>query len=304
MSMSPPSSRALDEITLSFNLVTIPCRLYSGTDKESGVKRQEFIEVPVLNEDGTPKTKTVISDDGQEAKEVPVVENHVVGRAFWDKDAEEVIAYSDIKRKVLTEYGPVYVEDSEIESLFTLEPKTLKIMNFQPQHLFHQGNYVPKDMIHLEPARVGGSGKNKKDYNAVAVKLLATLYEGMRKEGVVAVGELTTRGVPKPVVLSPDGKLWVVRATNEVREAREFPPVETAEAEVTMMRSLIGTMKSTEVTDLTDKRSELVNNFAAEKAAAGDFGRSEDTFVEAAPAAPTMDLTALLQASLDAAKAS
>ncbi len=302
MSMSPPSSRALDEITLSFNLVTIPCRLYSGTDKEGGVKKREYVEVPVMNPDGTPKTRVVIGDDGT-ATDVPVVENHTVGRAFWDKDADEKIEFSDIKRKVETEYGPVYVTDAEVETLFTLEPKTLKILNFQPQHLFHQGNYVPKDMIHLEPARVGGSGKNKRDHNPVAVKLLATLFEGMRKEGVVAVGELTTRGVPKPVILAPDGKVWVVRPTNEVREAREFPPVQTADAEVTMMRSLIGTMKVTEVTDLTDKRSELINAFAEEKAAAGDFGLAKDTYVEATPQAPAMDLTALLQASLDAAKA-
>lgn len=305
MTMSPPSSRALDDITLTCQLLTIPCRLYSGTDKAAGVNRHEYLEVPVLDDQGNQVKKVL--DDGTE---VPVFENHAIGRAPYDKDnpdSNEVLSAEDrgkVQRKVETEYGPVYVEDHEIETLFTLDRKTLKINEFQPQHIFHQGNYVPRDVVHLEPARVGGSGKNKKDFQPFAVKLLATLFEGMRKEGVVAIGELTTRGVPKPVIITPDGKVWVLYHTNEVREQREFPEVETTDAEVGMVRSLIDQMKSTEVADLTDFRSDLINNFAAEKAAAGDFGRSEDTHVEAAPAAPTMDLTALLQASLDAAKAS
>lgn len=281
MPKAAPSTRSAGHVTLSFGLVNIPVTLYGGIVSAHGVERHEYVPA---------------ADDSNE--------EHLVGRGKTDKVTGELLTVDqsvNIVKKVETEYGPVYVEDGEIERLFTLEPDTLKITAFQPQHVFRQGNYVPKALQFVEPSKSGTGAK--KGYMAVAVKLLGTLFEAMREEGVVAIGELTTRGVPKPVVLTPTGELWQIYHTDAVREQRELPEFNTVEAEVTMMRQLVNTLKNDEVLDLTDERSALIQGFADQKAAAGDFGKPDaDTYKQSAPAEPQVDIMALLSASVEAAE--
>lgn len=300
-----PSSRSTGKVTLSFGLVNIPIALYTGIDAKAGVERHEYLPVPVMDPDDPDKQliRKVEQEDGS-FKEVPVFEDHLIGRGNTDKTTGELLTPDErakVQSKVSTEYGPVYVEDSEIEKLFTLDNNTLKINEFQPQHLFHQGNYVPKKLMFVEPEKAGSGAK--KAYMPIAVKLLHMLLTSMRQEGVVAIGELTTRGVPKPVILDPRGQLWEVYHTNALREQREIPEVELADAEVQMMRGLIDQMKTEEVADLSDKRSELIQNFAEEKAAAGDFGKPADDVVVNVPAEPAQDIMAMLAASVEQAKA-
>lgn len=279
MPKSAPSGRSSGNITLSFGLVNIPITLYAGTVSSHGLERHEY--VPATDGSG----------------------DHLVGRGLTDKVTGELLTIEQTLEKVKkieTDYGPVVVDDAEIETLFTLEPDTFKVKEFQPEHLFRQGNYVPKGLMFVEPSKSGSGAK--KAYMPVALKLLGTLLKGMREEGVVAVGEVTTRGVPKPAVLTADGALWLVHHTDALREQRELPEFATVDAEVAMMRSLIGTMLSTEVTDLTDERSALVQTFANEKAERGEFGAPDpDTYKAAAPAEPQFDLAAMLQASIDQA---
>lgn len=297
------STRALNkDITLNFGLVNIPINLFTGTVSQAGVTKHEYLPVT--------RTEKVMDDDissptyGQEIDK-EVVEDHPVGRGLTDKVTGELLTEDEkaaVIKKIETEDGPVWVEDHEVEQLFTLEADTLKVKTFQPQHLFHTGQYVPKSLMFIEPVQTG-TGK-KKGYNQATLKLFGTLLKAMREEGVVAVGELTTRGVPKPVILTPDGALWQVWHTDAIREQRELPEVNLVDAEVKMMGSLIDAMKSTEPLDLSDTRSELIQNFADEKAAAGDFDKSSDTYVKAPPAEASVDLMAMLAASVEAAKAS
>lgn len=282
MPKAGPSTRALNkDITLSFGLVNIPVNIFSGTVSDAGVTRHEYL--PVVNDQG-------------------VTEDHPVGRGSIDKVTGELLTpdqKAEVVKKIDTEYGPVWVEDGEIEALFTLEADTLKVKTFQPQHLFYQGHYVPERQMFIEPIQTG-TGK-KKGYNASTLKLFHTLLEAMRADGVVAIGELTTRGVPKPVVLTPDGVLWQVWHTDSLREQRELPEAETNPAEVAMMGNLIAAMKSTDVLDLSDERSALIQNFADEKAANGDFSKPVDTYAPA-PAKESNDLLSMLAASVEAAK--
>jgi len=301
MPKAPPSGRSSGHVTLSFGLVNIPITLYSGTVSSHGLERHEYLPVPALDEKGKPKTTPVTKDDGS-TEEVPVYENHLVGRGNIDKTTGELLTTEEktqVVKKIETEFGPVFVEDHEIEQLFTLDPDTFKVNEFQPQHLFHQGHYVPKTLQFVEPTKTGTGAK--KQYMPMAVKLLGTLLKGMREEGVVAVGELTTRGVPKPAILTADGVLWQVWHTDALREQRELPEGDLVDAEVQMMRALITQLTSTEVADLSDVRSELIQNFANQKAEAGDFGASTDTYVSATPAEPATDLMAMLAASVEQA---
>lgn len=286
MPKAAPSTRSSGQVTLSFGLVNIPIALYAGTVATAGIERHEYLPVATTDDQGNT-----------------TIEDHPVGRGKIDKVTGELIpveSLADIQRKIETEYGPVYVEDSEIEKLFTLEPDTLKIKEFQPQTLFYQGNYVPKGLMFLEPQK-SGTGK-KRGYMAVASKLFATLLKGMREEGVVAVAELTTRGVPKPCILLPDGSLWLVWHTDAIREQRELPDAPLVDAEVNMMRGLISTLTKNEVADLTDYRSELIQTFADEKAEQGDFAKPVDTYETKQVQDASTDLMALLAASVEAAK--
>lgn len=308
MPKAAASTRSSGQVNLSFGLVNIPVALYSGTVSSHGLERHEYLSIPVMEDDGNggqrQKTREIEQEDGSK-KEVPVFEDHLIGRGKTNKATGELLRPEEqglVQKKIETEYGPVYVEDHEIEQLFTLEADTLKITTFQPQHLFYQGNYVPKSILFVEPQKSGSGAK--KAYMPVATKLMATLFQGMREEGVIAVGELTTRGVPKPCILTPDGALWLVYHTDALREQRPLPEVEVVLAEVQMMRSLIGALNTTDVLDLTDTRSELIQNFANEKAAAGDFGKSDDTYQPAPAADASVDLMSLLAASVEAAKAS
>lgn len=279
MPKAKPSTRSAGHVTLVFGLVNIPVTLYGGIVSAHGLERHEY--VPSV--DGT--------------------EEHLVGRGKTDKVTGELLTIDQslaITTKVETEYGAVFVADHEIEGLFSLEADTLKIKAFQPQAIFRQGNYVPKKLEYVEPSKSGTGAK--KGYMAVAVKLLGTLFEAMREEGMVAIGELTTRGVPKPVVLTPTGELWHVYHTDAVREQRELPEFQTIEAEVTMMRQLVSTLKTDEVLDLTDERSALIQEFADNKAAAGDFAKPEgDDYTPSTPTEPQVDLMALLAASVEQA---
>lgn len=304
MSKQNPSSRSTGKVTLSFGLVNIPIALYTGVDAGAGVERHDYLPVPVPDPDNPDQqlVRKVTQDDGTEI-EVPVFEDHLIGRGNTDKTTGALLTLEEKQRvlnKVSTEYGPVFVEDHEIEKLFTLENNTLKINEFQASHFFHRGEYVPKKLMFVEPDK-SGTG-SKKGYMPVAVKLLNLLLESMRDEGVVAIGELTTRGKPKPVILDARGQLWEVYNTDALREQRELPEVELADAEIQMMRGLIESMTTEEVADLTDTRSALIQGFAEEKAAAGDFGKPVDDSEVNVPAEPAMDIMSMLSASVEQAK--
>jgi non-homologous end joining protein Ku len=278
MPKASPSTRSSGEVNLSFGVINIPTTLYSGTVSDHGIKRNEF--VPFEGED-----------------------DHPVGRGAIDKATGELLPPgTEVVKKIQTEYGPVYVEDAEIERLFSLNPNSLVVKEFEPQHNFHAGHFVPQGLMFLEPRKVG-SGR-KKGPDPIATKILATLLKAMKANNAMAVCELTTRGKPKPAILMPDGRLWLVYHTDATREQRELPAAEVNDAEVEMMGTLLKAMWQDQPLDFTDERSALIQGFADEKAAAGDFGKPEvsDAPAAAAPAA-TPDLMAMLAASVEAAKA-
>ena len=138
MPKSAPSPRVTNKVNLHLNVpipgtdavfpMSIPVSLYTGTVSDHGIKRSTYFPV----------------DDG---------DDHEVGQKNYDKITGEDLEYAQIVRKIHTEHGPVYVEDHEIEKLFEINPDTITVKTFQPLHLFHQGQYVPKNLQFLEPDR-------------------------------------------------------------------------------------------------------------------------------------------------------
>jgi non-homologous end joining protein Ku len=329
MPKAPASNKAVDHTNILFGdigLIQIPVSIYTGTVSDHGVHRKQFRAVPVMEPDldasGVQKVDPTtnepllrqkmmavldekqqpVLDEKQQPVMVGVFEDHSVGNKAYDKVTGEDVERSEIERKIETEYGFVHVSDTETELLFELPPASVRIVQFQPQHLFFQGHYVPKGLNYVQPAKVR-TGKTKKE-SASNKKALATLLKGMREEGVVAVVEWTTRGLPKPAILLPNGTLWSIYHTDALREQREFEEIDLVEADVEMTRSLIGMLHSTEPLDLTDKRSSLILDFAEKKAAAGDFGKSEEEEVaDVETKEASSDLSALLAATIAAQKA-
>ena len=248
MPKQAPSGRASGNVNLSFGVISIPTTLYTGTVSDHGVKRNEYVVTP----------------EG----------DHPVGRGQIDKVTGELLPPgAEVVKKIQTEYGPVYVEDHEIEQLFQLTPDSLVIKEFEPQH--NMRHFVPKGLMHVEPRKTG-TGK-KKAHDPVATKIMATLLRAMKSQNALAICELTTRGVPKPAVLMPDGRLWLIYHTDATREQREMPETQVLDAEVEMMGTLIKALWHDEPLDFTDERSALIQGFADEKAAAGEFDKPEET---------------------------
>lgn len=275
MPHAKPSSRTTSNVTVNCGMINIPVAIFAGTEK-SGVERHRWVTI-----DGTDRP---------------------VGNGAIDKTTGVILSDEEkaaIQLKIETTYGPVYVEDDEIEKLFDLDRDTLVVSDFQPIAL--RDAYVTKSVSYIEPQKSGAGAK--RGYMKNATRALATFLKTMEDENVMAVGELTTRGKPKPVILMPDGRLLMLFHTEEVREQREMPEVETREGELKMMHSLVEALTTTEPLDLEDKRSALIQAFAEEKAAEGDFDKPEIDTSKAAPAEDIdEDFMAALQKSIEAAK--
>lgn len=326
MPNAAPSTRG-DDITLKFAsnfnmpLFMLPVKVFGGILSDHGIQRKQFVSVPVMEdviENGAPKvdadgkvvrvqktvTVDVLDDAGNptgQTEEKPLFEDHPVGSQNFDKITNEVVPYGDIVRKIETEHGFVYVEDHEIETLFDLDARTLVVDSFQPLALFYQGHYVPKSLSHLEPQPIK-VGKRKERNRDVDITFYAIL-EAMRDEGSMALCTLTTRGKAKPCALLPDGSLWLFHHTDAVREQRPRIEVTVPAPVVTQLRELIAATVGTTPTDLTDEHSLLIQGFAEEKAAAGDFGKVPEPEATEEKEFDSSNLMAALGGAVAAAKA-
>lgn len=302
MPKAAPSTRAYEHALLSFGLINVPVSVFNGVVSDHGIKRAEFITVPVLDESGKEIFDDVTDEATGEVRKVQRFEDHPVGRMAKDKLTEQPIPPgTPVVRKVATEYGYVEVADHEIEHLFQLEPKTLAIKTFQPRHLFDQGHYVPRSLYYVEAAKLK-VGTKKMD-NIKAQQALSLLLGAMAQENAIAVVEFTTHGQPKPAILLPDGTLWLVYHTDALREQRPLPQFELADAVLEQGRMLIKQSWSESPMDLTDQRSALIQQFAEEKAAAGNFGAAPAPEVETdVETVDGSDLLAMLTASVQQAQ--
>ena len=274
MTYAPPASRSYDSARITLGMITIPVTVYVETVDTS---KASF-------------SRKLFTKDG----------GHAVGVKKYDKETDKDLAEDEIVKKVETSSGPVYVSDTEIESLMTLTPHAITVKGFYP--LATAGKvFVPKQYRSVEPAKIL-KGKKKVD-DPLAQTFFAVLLEAMRTENVLAYCEYVSRGKPVPVVLLPDGMLWVVHFEEELRERREVTLPAADAALVEQTRALIQAKLGGDHVELSDVRSQLIQEFAEQKAAAGDFDESVEVEPETPEATTAQDLMALLQASIASAAA-
>jgi non-homologous end joining protein Ku len=291
MGKAPASTRAYERATFGFGLVNIPVDVFTGTVSTHGIKRAMFTEAPVLDDNGQPLT----NDEGQ-----PLTVAHSVGYGNVDKETGQLIPPGQpVVKKIATEYGHVFVDDHELEGLFEISPKSIVVREFQPRSLFLTA-YVPKALYFIEASKTT-QGKRKVE-NKAAQTSLALVLAAMERKDALAVVDFTTRGVPKPAVLLPDGTLWVVYHTDELREQRALPEVTLDDTVIAQGETLLDMLWGTEPLDLTDQRTALIQEFADNKAKAGDFGQSEAPEEPQVAEPQVADLVALLAASVEQAK--
>lgn len=273
MPRAPKPTRTYGKAHLSMGMVNFPIDTYNAKVSDHGVSRKQFAK-----------------DTGN-----PVAYKKV------DSVTDKALGTEDIASKIVTEYGAVEVADHEIETLFSITPDTIKVLEFQPQHLFAMGHYVPKGLLYVAPGK-SEVGK-KKQVLPGTLEAYSIFMAAMRVRGLMAIVEFTNRGTPKPGILLPNGNLWLLLHTDEIREPLTPDLLEVPDeiANAAADQFFAGQI-STTVRDLTDERSALILAFADEKAKAGNFGAAPAPEV-AAPAAPAGGLMAALQASIDAARA-
>lgn len=274
MSHAPAASRPYATLFLRVGpLIEVEVATYSTVDKSTGVKRNQY------SPEGNP-----------------------VGNQQYDKVTGEVVPRENVVSKIATENGPVYVEDHEIEALFEITPNSMTIRGYQPVALLENGTYVPNGTTLTVEAAKKKVGSKKVD-NKTGQQVLAGLLRAMAQEGVFALCEITTRGTPKPAALHPDGRLILLNFDDQVREARPQVQVEVPDAAVEQIRSqFVKPNVTTEPFDLTDVRSGLIQEYAEEKAARGDFDAPAPVqLVERESVSNNDDLMALLTASIEAA---
>lgn len=267
-------TRTYGRAQLSMGMVTFPIDTYNAKVSDFGIERKQFSK-----------------DTGN-----PVAYRKV------DAVTGDPLRQDQIVSKTSTEYGFVHITDSEIETLFSLTPDTIKVLEFEPQHLFTMGHYIPKGLLYTAPGKseVG----SKKKVLPGTLEAYSVFMAAMKVRALMAVVEFTNRGIPKPGILLPNGSLWLIHHTDEIREplTPDLLEVDDEIANAAADQFFAG-LVSHSVRDLSDERSALIQDFANKKAKAGNFDVSEEQTVVAEAKAPVGGLMESLRASVEAAKA-
>jgi DNA end-binding protein Ku len=266
--MSNAPSRSSGSFSLGLGMLVIPCSLYTGTESH-GIKRSEYVK----------------TEDGY----------HKVGRTQVDKETGELVDNSQTVKMFECEDGSlVELSDEEIESVTKAENGTATIEAFLPVE--HIGStYITDSMYQVRPANRKVGTKSKPDANAV--KAFAVLTSAMAERGVFALVQLTSRGKPKYAALLPDGRMFNLLFTDEVRDERPFPEAEPSEAELAMGLQLVDAVLKTEPMELFDTATDKVAEYATAKASG-----QEPVFVEHKEAEASGDLLAALAQAVEIAK--
>lgn len=254
-------SRSSGSLTIGFGLVSVPVKVFAGTD-EQNVSRAQF------------------SESG--------------GKIRYDKYDEETGERNPtiIKKATATDGTLVVLTDEEIDAAVGKSDGTCEVVGFLPAEVA-AAQYVVKDVMQVRPA----AGSNKKRVPAFE-KAFALLTGAMEASGKVALVEWSLRGKPRYGALTPEGDMLVYYWDDEVRTSAAMPeptPESTpTEAEMAMAVTLLESMSLEEAPVLTNESVAKVQKYVDAKAA----GQPVEEESESTPAGAT-DLMAALSASLE-----
>lgn len=256
-------TRATGTLTLGFGTTAIPCAVYAGTE-DGGVKRGEYTEV-----------------DGEFVK---------VGRQSVIKDTGTPVERDAIVKMVESSRGLVALDDAEIAAAIGCENGYCEVLRFLPLSVMNTGTYIVDSLYQLRPQEAQSRrGRTTTRRSETTDRAFALLIKAMRLEGVFALVKVALRGKPRYAAFMPDGRLYTLRFTSEVRLPRPLPSTSDLAAEDVMLaRMVVAAKTSTEVPVLNDDATEAVNVYVEAKAA--------ETLPEPTPApVPASSYNALIE---------
>lgn len=211
-----------------------------------------------------------------------------IGRVAIRKDNDEVVSSADVIRMAESDNGTwVTLTDDEIAGCVGA-PGGCEVVSFVP--VKDAGLYLTDGLYQVRP-------KNDKRGGAASAAAFSLLLAGMAARKVHALVRIAMRGTPRYGLLTTDGDLLMIATADSVREALPLPDHKPSKAEVTMVCSLIDAI-GIETPTVVDDASAKVREFVNSKA-----GGKVTTIKAAAPVSPPIDLTEMLSASIEAAKA-
>jgi DNA end-binding protein Ku len=257
--------RSIWKGSISFGLVSIPIKVVAATENHSVSFRQVHTA-----DGGRIRYRKVCELDQQE------VAAEEIGKGYQTADGETVL-----------------LTDDDLASLPLPTARTVEILGFMPAE-------------EIDPIQLDKSYYLSADGQSAA-KPYVLLREALERSGRVAVAKLAMRGRESlgllrvyEGTLAMHTMLW----PDEIRSASGVAPSEQVtvrEAELDLADTLMETLGELDLSALHDEYREAVEALAAAKAETGEVP------VEAAPARPSakvVDLMAVLETSVKAAKES
>ena len=231
MTNAPAPTRSSGTITLSWGMVSIPLKIYAGTEKNS-VGRKEY----TLDEDGNP---------------VPV------GRVYSIRGTETIVSYADVFKAVErpTEGGDtevVAVSDDDLKSVLPMKNGTGQVLCFVKQSAIFQGQYVLENLYQVRP-------------DEGAERAFAILIAAMRKTSSLVVFKMVLRNKAKFVAMLPNGDMYDIVYDGDVRERLPMPEVEIAEAEIEMGIQIVERGLTTDRPDIVNDEDQALRRLITEK---------------------------------------
>ena len=261
---APAPTRAHTSFIIGWGLLSVPVSVFTGTEA-TRVARKEFTEV------------------GSPAQWIPV------GRSPIRTDTGEVIATEHVVRRAQATNGEwVTLTDDEIAEATSAVRGQGTIECFIP--IKNLGKYLTEGQSQVRPRREKGKA------NPSAEKAFALLLRAMKARKVVALIKVAMRGPARYALLDSEGTFSLVLTADAIRQPREMPQVDVSAAELAMAESLIEAV-GIDTPVLTDTNAPLVQTYLDAKATGAPIA-------VATAAAPTTDIMAAIQASIDAAKQS
>lgn len=292
---APAPSRSCGSLTLGFGLLSIPVKVYAGTE-DRGIKRSEFCKVAVESA-AVDGIKTITESYEK------------VGRLMYYTDPTTsdpvVIAYSDIVKRYEAPDGTlIELSDAEIAAAVGRLNGEAQILSFQPLAFLNDGTYLIESLYQVRPAKRGSSP------DPVAQRAFSLLMQSMERVGRFGLVQYVMNGKIRYAALTSDGVMLGLRYTGEIRQDLPLAQVEVTEPELAAAAFLIDSITTNEPTALVDVATDKVNEYAAKKAALDESGRviagkAVETLPDASASAPTAftELMEKLAASVAAASA-
>lgn len=304
---APAPARATLSKSITRGIFTVPASFYAGAE-ESAFSRHEYApdgrEVGRVN---AIKTEEPLLNDAKNTLRVALnaaLDGKYITQEQFDRVSKftpvETIDFGEIIKAVDTEAGLVAVSDSDLASLDLgipdSEQANARIVCFQPLSILGTGSYVPENIMQVRPKREKGK------VNSSHEKAFATLLKAMRNKAVFALLQWTDRNKVKNGALMGNGRLWVLKYDEEVREDLPLPKVDVDPAEVKMMGDLIEASLEQQPRTLADLATALAWEFVNAKIADGKVMVPREGVTPEAAQVQATSLMETLKASVEAAR--